>query len=268
MPAFTVVESAVAFASGFPQQNYQSPWKLLLQNAVLQNNVIALVAFVALASCMAILYSRYCGYQLYSLTSQSSRQKIRYYAKITRLLSLEKTTTAGNGTIASPVVMDHKIEEGFMAESNGGMGMGYGREEMKRAEDLSSPDSGSYAVSVVRDAVDFVIDDDETYRPTRKLSMNERRIAFMDFLSKTEYHQAFPSDPDYTVSFQPSDPDYTVSFQGGRRSIEQGDDIENFENHEESTMLRHYSFATSGGGAEIPINLADNHTRRHSCSST
>ena len=195
----------------YGQQDYQNPM-LLRRDPIFVTQIVVLIALAMILTIISFLYSRYCSYPKLacSLSSNSSRQKLRRYAQLGGLVVLEKTTRdnntkspideEGGGVITtghSPIGEHHSSYiKGSSHNGQGlGQGLGQGQESWDPALSIVSSDTERNLAAVVKDAVEAVKDgDEETYQSKRKLSLNARRNAFLEFLAKTEYHQTSPAE--------------------------------------------------------------------------
>ena len=196
----------------YGHQNYQNPL-FLRSDPIFVTQIIVLIALVMLISIISFFYSRYCSYPQFacSLSSKSSRQKIRQYAQIGGLLVLENTTRdnntkspmgeGGGGVITtgnSPIEVGEKSRHIKGSSHVGpGLGQGQGQELWGPERSIESPDTEMmHLATVVNDAIEAVKEDDnDIYQsPSRKISLTARRTAFLEFLAKTEYHQTSPGE--------------------------------------------------------------------------
>lgn len=187
----------VRFAVAAMEQPYQSPLRLF-KDATFRFHVVLVVAALAVAACIGVFSTIFCYPTFFS------RRKLRRYAKITGLMSMGESTTAGQ---------QMSTQEG--KEAAGGAGARRGAVEGVRAADNTAAVAearaeaaaaaaaavGAIATLLESDA-DDAGDDVGAARPlasppsrARKLSLSERRGAFLDFLASTEYHQTVQGEP-------------------------------------------------------------------------
>ena len=102
----------------------------------------------------------------------------------------------GEGGGAAITTGHSPLENGDTSRHGQGRGQGQGQEPWGSEMSIESPDTERMDLAaVVNDAVEAIAEGDgDNYQSTRKLSLTARRTAFLDFLAKTEYHQASPGE--------------------------------------------------------------------------
>lgn len=184
--------------------NYRNPIDLFKDSAF-QTHVLYLFFVLIVAALLGLLYSGVFSYPAIAgfVSSRASRRRLRRYAKIAGM-SVGETTTAGPQT---PTTIE--VDKVCRVKTGGGVGAGAGaRAAADEAEARATADEAAAAAaaaataaaigaiaSLLESDADDAGEDVGAARPSpswapRKLSLSERRGAFLEFLASAEFHQA------------------------------------------------------------------------------